>query len=249
MIAAGESNMKRLVLECGGKAPNIVFDDAPNLEGVADAVLGRAFWNQGEVCTASSRLLIQESIKNEFLSILVKKAAALKAGDPLKPETKFGALVSRGHQQKVLSYIEGGLKDRIPVAYQASSPIPDKRGFYVLPVIFDNVSPEQKIAREEIFGPVLSVITFRDEDEAIRIANNTIYGLSAILWTQNMGRAHRLTQGIKAGWIVVNATERPTGELPHAISIGGHKESGIGVEGGIAGLEEYTTSTAVQYFV
>jgi acyl-CoA reductase-like NAD-dependent aldehyde dehydrogenase len=249
VIASGESNMKRLVLECGGKAPNIVFDDAPGLDGVAEAVLGRAFWNQGEVCTASSRLLVQAGVHDEFLAILAKKAAALQPGDPLKPDTRFGALVSRGHQRKVQSYIDGGLRDGIPVAFQARSQAPCDGGYYVPPIIFDHVAPGHRIAQEEIFGPVLSVLTFRDEDEAIRIANDTIYGLSAILWTRSMGRAHRMTQGIKAGWITVNATDKPMGGPAHALSIGGHKESGIGVEGGIAGLEEYTTSTAVQYFV
>jgi acyl-CoA reductase-like NAD-dependent aldehyde dehydrogenase len=247
--AAGESNMKRLVLECGGKAPNIVFEDAPNLEGVADAVLGRAFMNQGEVCTASSRLLVHQSIKPEFMAIVAKKAAAFHPGDPLDPATRFGALVSRGHRDNVQGYIDGALKDGTKIAYQSSSPAPFEGGFYVPPIIFDSVSPEQRIAKEEIFGPVLSVITFKDEEEAIRIANDTIYGLSAILWTQNMGRAHRMSQGIKAGWIVVNATDKPLGGPAHALSIGGHKQSGIGVEGGIAGLEEYTSSTAVQYYV
>ena len=248
LIASGQSNMKRLILECGGKAPNIVFDDSPDLEAVADAVVGRAFWNQGQVCTASSRLLIQDSIKDELLRIVIKKTSALQLGDPLKAETKFGAVVSQGHKQKVLGYIDSGERDA-RMAYRSESPAPYESGFYVPPVIFDHVSPEQKIAQEEIFGPVLSVISFRDEGEAVRIANNTIYGLSAILWTKDLGRAHRVTHGIEAGWIVVNATDKPMGGSGDTMSVGGHKESGIGVEGGIEGLEAYTTRTAVQYFV
>jgi acyl-CoA reductase-like NAD-dependent aldehyde dehydrogenase len=250
LIAAGQSNMKRLILECGGKAPNIVFNDSPNLEAVADAVIARAFGNQGEVCTASSRLLIQESIKDEFLPLVIRRAAALVPGDPLDSETKFGALVSRRHQEKVQAYIQSGFQEGATCVYQSAAPAPHPGGFYVAPVIFDRVSPDQKIAQEEIFGPVLSVISFRDEDEAIRIANRTIYGLSAILWTKNLGRAHRLTQGLKAGWVVVNATEQPKdGSGVGVLAIGGHKESGISAEGGVEGLEEYMSKTAVQFLV
>jgi len=250
LIASGQSNMKRLILECGGKAPNIVFDDCPNLDSVADSVVARAFMNQGEVCTASSRLLIQDSIKDEVLRRVIQKSALLVTGDPLNPETKFGALVSREHQQKVLDYIAGGEKEGARMAYQSNAPAPFSEGFYVPPTIFDRVSPGQKIAQEEIFGPVLSVISFRDEGEAIRIANSTIYGLSAILWTKDLGRAHRATQGIHAGRIVVNATGKPTGGPGvGVVSVGGHKESGIGTEGGIEGLEAYMSTSAVQWFV
>jgi acyl-CoA reductase-like NAD-dependent aldehyde dehydrogenase len=250
LIASGESNMKRLILECGGKSPNIVFNESPNLDAMADAIVARAFRNQGQVCTASSRLLIQDDIKEELLPIVIRKATALNPGDPLNPQTTFGALISVGHQTKVRSYIESGEKDGTRVAYRSDAPPPYKGGFYVPPVIFDNVSPKQKIAQEEIFGPVLSVITFRDEEEAIRIANDTIYGLSAILWTKDMSRAQRVTQGIKAGWITVNATDKPLGGPGVGVlCIGGHGESGIGAEGGIEGLAEYTSKTAVQYFV
>jgi acyl-CoA reductase-like NAD-dependent aldehyde dehydrogenase len=248
MIAAGQSNMKRLILECGGKAPNIVFDDSPDLESIADAVVWRMFWNQGQVCTASSRLLVQDSIKDKLLPILIKRSAALGMGDPLNPQTRFAAVVSQGYKQKVEGYIESGKKDGTKVAYQSEAQAPFEGGFYVPPVIFDEVSPGQKIAQEEIFGPVVSVISFRDEEEAIKIANSTIYGLSAILWTRDMGRAHRLTQRIHAGWIVVNATGKPLGGAD-GITVGGHKQSGIGAEGGVEGLAAYTSSSAVQYFV
>ena len=250
MIAAGQSNMKRLILECGGKAPNIVFDDSPNLDAVAEAVVSRAFWNQGQVCTASSRLLIQENVKDELLPILIKKTSALIPGDPLSPVTTFGALVSHGHKQKVLAYIDSGEKEGANIAYQSNSPPPFESGFYIPPVIFDQVKPEGKLAQEEIFGPVLSVISFRGEAEAIRIANETAYGLSAIIWTKDLGRAHRLTQGISAGWVVVNATDKPVGGPDgDVISVGGHKQSGLGTEGGVEGLENFTSTTAVQFFV
>lgn len=250
LVAAGESNMKRTILECGGKAPNIVFEDCPNLNAVADAIVARAFWNQGEVCTASSRLLVQESIKEELLRRVIQKTSELEIGDPLKPDTRFGALVSQGHRRKVLEYIATGEREGARVVHQSLSPPPFEEGFYISPVIFDQVSPDQKIAQHEIFGPVLVVISFSSEDEAINIANQTLYGLSAIVWTKDLGRAHRVTQRIDAGWVVVNATSKPVGGAGLGVlPIGGHKESGIGVEGGLEGLEAYTIRTAVQLFV
>ena len=250
LIASGKSNMKRLILECGGKSPNIVFEDCPNLDAVADAVVARAFWNQGQVCTASSRLLVQESVRDEVLERVIKRASLLSPGDPLKIETRFGAVVSDGHKEKILSYVRYGEQEGAHVAYRADATIPVEGGFYISPVIFDRVLPDQKIAREEIFGPVLAVLSFRDEREAIALANATIYGLSAILWTRDLGRAYRMSYGIKAGWTVVNATATPSGgPAIGEMAIGGHKESGIGVEGGTEGLIEYTSSTAVQYFV
>jgi acyl-CoA reductase-like NAD-dependent aldehyde dehydrogenase len=250
MIAAGNSNLKKVILECGGKAPNIVFDDSPGLEAVAGAVVTRAFRNQGEVCTASSRLLIQENIKEEFLRIVVSKIAMLQPGDPLRSETTFGALVSQGHKKKILDYVSDALTEGAHLAYEGHAAVPHEGGFYVSPIVFDKVSSMQRIAQEEIFGPVLSVITFRDEAEAIKIANDTIYGLSAILWTKNLGRAHRVSQAINAGWVVVNGTDIPSGGPGVAVlPIGGHKESGVGTEGGMEGLEEYTSKTTVQYFV
>jgi acyl-CoA reductase-like NAD-dependent aldehyde dehydrogenase len=247
LAASGESNMKRLVLECGGKAPNIVFDDSPDLEKVADAVVRRAFYNQGEVCSASSRLLVQESIRESFLPVLIRKTSALSPGDPLRADTSFGALVSDAHRKKVLGYVENAEREGTHRLYESSAKAPVAGGFYVPPVIFDRVAPHQKIAQEEIFGPVLSVISFRDEEEAIRIANSTIYGLSAVAWTRDLGRAHRITHGIHAGWIVVNATGQPLGADP--ITVGGQKQSGLGVEGGVEGIAEYTRKSAVQWFV
>jgi acyl-CoA reductase-like NAD-dependent aldehyde dehydrogenase len=250
LIASGQSNMKRLVLECGGKAPNIVFEDAPNLKLVADGVVAHAFGNQGQVCTAGSRLLVQESVKNELLPLLVERAAALVPADPLKPDTRCGAVLSLDHRQKILDYVRDGERDGAKIVYQGSGRPPFEHGFYVSPTIFDRVLPAHRIAKEEIFGPVLSVISFRDEEEALRIANSTIYGLSAIVWTRDLGRAHRMTQGIRAGWVSVNATGEPSsGPNLGVLSTGGHKQSGIGVEGGIAGLAAYTSETAVQLFV
>jgi acyl-CoA reductase-like NAD-dependent aldehyde dehydrogenase len=250
LIAAGQSNMKRLVLECGGKAPNIVFEDSPDLDAVADAVAVRAFWNQGQVCTASCRLVVQESIKDELVRRIVDKVAKLAPADPLNPSASFGAVVSEAHRQKVLAYVADGEQSGARKLYQSHAAAPISGGFYVPPVIFDQVSMEHRIAKEEIFGPVLSVLSFTDEHQAIAVANDTIYGLSAIVWTTNMGRAHRVSQGIQAGWVTVNATSTPKGGPGVGVlSVGGHKQSGLGAEGGIGGLKEYTSSTAVQFYV
>jgi acyl-CoA reductase-like NAD-dependent aldehyde dehydrogenase len=248
--ASGASNMKRLILECGGKAPNIVFEDCPRLEAVADAVIARAFWNQGQVCTASSRLLVQESIKDEIQDLILKKLSTLLLGDPLKTDTAFGPMVSRGHQRKVLDFIEGAEAQGARQVFRAAPSPPVEGGFFVAPAVFDNVSPAQNIAQKEIFGPVLSVLSFRDEAGAVQIANGTIYGLSAILWSRDLGRAHRVAQDLKTGWVVINATDKPEGGPGEGvISIGGHKESGVGLEGGVEGLEAYVSRTAVQMFM
>jgi len=249
LVAAGQSNMKRLILECGGKAPNLVFEDAPDLNAIADSVLGSAFWNQGQVCTASSRLLVQESIKQQLVDLLIEKTANLTIGDPLQESTRFGALVSRAHRRKVIEYVDGGVKEGARIVYQSEQAAPFADGFYAPPSILDRVSPQQKIAKEEVFGPVLSVISFQDESHAIEIANGTIYGLSAVLWTRDLARVHRLTQAVQAGWIVANTSSQPRGGPGEGVlSIGGHKQSGLGVEGGLEGLAAYTTQTAVQVY-
>lgn len=250
LAASGQSNMKRLILECGGKSPNIVFDDAPDLEQVANAVVAAAFRNQGQVCTASSRLLVHEGIKKELLRNILRSTSKLSLGDPLDPTTTFAAVVSREHAQKILNYVEAGEREGAEAVYRPPFFEPVKGGFYIPPIIFDAVRSNHRLAQEEIFGPVLSVMSFKTEEEAIRLANDTVYGLSAVVWTKDMSRAHRLTQEINAGWIVVNATaDIRGGPGSGVLSIGGHKQSGIGLEGGIAGLEAYTSDTAVQLFV
>jgi acyl-CoA reductase-like NAD-dependent aldehyde dehydrogenase len=250
LAASGNSNLKRTILECGGKAPSIVFDDSPDLEQVADAIVSRSFWNQGQVCTASSRLLVQRSVKEELVGMVRKKVSELHAGDPLDPTTRYGAVVSEAHRHKILGYIDIAEREGATIAYKSEEAPPCKGGFYVSPVVFDDVLPSHRIAQEEVFGPLLSVLTFRDEEEAVAIANGTLYGLSATVWTKSLGRAHRVSQGVKAGWVVVNATAKPAGGPGvGALSIGGHKESGLGAEGGLRGLEEYTIRTAVQLFV
>lgn len=250
MIAAGQSNMKRLMLECGGKSPYIVFDDCPDdLDFIAADVIETAFHNQGEWCSAGSRLLIQESIKEKLLPKIVEQAAQLRPQDPLEPNTTFGALINEAHMKKVLSFIESGKKEGAELIYggqrvNVNRGDADLQGYYIEPTIFDKVDPLQKIAQEEIFGPVLSILTFKDEAEAIKIANNTCYGLAAYAATENLGRAQRLAQGINSGYLaIVGSSTLSDG----AVEIGSeaHRQSGFGCEMGLAGLASYTVSTAV----
>lgn len=249
LISSGSSNMKRPILECGGKAPNIVFNDCPDLSAAAEAIVASAYWNQGQVCVASSRLLVQDDVKGELLAAVIRKTESLLMGDPLDPRTRYGALISAGHRNKVSGYIERATQDGARMAFRSPAPVPIEGGFYVPPTIFDDVTPQQALAQDEIFGPVLAVLTFRDEAEAIAIANGTMYGLSTILWTSDPGRAHRLSQALDFGWIVVNTTGRPQGGPAEGVmSVGGQKQSGLGLEGGVEGLEAYLKSSTVQIF-
>jgi len=248
--ASGRSNMKRLILECGGKAPNIVFEDSPDLDGVAAAIIERAFWNQGQVCTASSRLLVQESIRQPLIDRILTQAKSLTLGDPLDETTRQGALVGRAHCDKVNGYIRRGDREGAVRVYASTARPPFADGCYVPPVIFDQVTPSMAIAQEEIFGPVLSVLSFRDTEEAIRIANGTIYGLSAIAWTKDLPRAQRLSYALQAGSVTIFATSKAAaGAGEGVIAVGGLKQSGMSVEGGIEGLQAYLAQTAVQIYV
>ena len=248
-IVAGQSNMKRLLLECGGKSPYIIFDDCPaDLDMLAADIVATAFHNQSQNCLAGSRLLLQRSIKERLLPKVTEQAALLIPQDPLNPSTTFGAMSHEGHMNKVLAYIDSGEKEgaelicggnRVHVYTGENS-----SGYYIEPTIFDNVSPGQKIAQEEIFGPVLSVLTFNDEQEAITLANNTRYGLGAYIATENIGRAHRLSQEISAGLIqIIGSSVAP--DRYKDIGKEGHRESGFGFEGGLLGLGSYSLCSAI----
>ena len=249
MMAAGESSIKSLLLECGGKSPNIVFDDCPDLDAVADAVTARMYWNQGQVCTAGSRLLVQASVKEKLLERVISRARALKPGDPFDPQTQCGPLISEAQMHKVLGYVDSGVQQGGRLVLGGRRTLVDSGGYFVETTLFDEVRPEMRIGQEEIFGPVLSVMTFKDVEDACRIANATAYGLSATVWTTSVNRAHSMMKWLRAGDIDIKATARPSsGPLIGTLPLEPHKQSGIGVEGGLEGLRSYTILRTVKLF-
>lgn len=227
-IAQATANqMKRLALELGGKSANIVFDDANLDEAVAGSIKA-IYMNQGELCLAGSRLLLQSGIYDRFVEHFINRAASLKVGLPQAEETEMGALVSQEHLLKVRSYIEKGQHEGAHLAAGGTCPTGLERGNFLRPTVLLNVNNDMSVAREEIFGPVVSVIRFEDEAEAVRIANDSPYGLAAGLWTNNLSRAHRVGGALEAGNIWINCYFERDLRVP----FGGMKQSGIGREGG-----------------
>jgi len=232
--AAG--TLKRLSLELGGKSPNIVFADA-DLEAAARGAMTGIFYNKGEVCAAGSRLLLEEKIHDEFMAKLTDKVKAIKVGDPMDKGTRMGPVVSKAQMDTVLSYIEAGKRDGARlVAGGNRASVGNGKGFYVEPTIFDGVNNTMKIAREEIFGPVLSVIPFKSVEDGIAQGNQTNYGLAAAVWTRDVAKALRAARALRAGTVWVNAYNLFDAALP----FGGFKESGFGREMGSVGLDHYT---------
>ncbi len=240
--ASGESNLKRLSLELGGKSPNIIFPDA-NLERAMKAAFWGIYANKGEVCSAGSRLLVHEKIYDEFVSKLADRAGKMKLGNPLDPSTEMGSQINQTQLERILGYIKSGRDEgaRLLCGGERDTEGEKARGFFVKPTIFADVKPQMKIAQEEIFGPVLAAIKFRDVDEAAEIANSTIYGLVSALWTRDIGVAHRLAQRIKAGSVWINAYNCFDSSSP----FGGYKQSGFGREMGAHALESYTQVKSV----
>ncbi|MFC3607600.1 aldehyde dehydrogenase [Stutzerimonas tarimensis] len=236
MIYAGESNMKRVWLEAGGKSPNIVFADAPDLHKAAQAAAAAIAFNQGEVCTAGSRLLVENSIKSSFLPMVVEALKAWKPGHPLDPATNVGALVDTQQLDTVLGYIEAGQAEGARVVLGGKRVLEETGGLFVEPTLFDGVSNAMKIAREEIFGPVLSVIGFDSAEEAVAIANDTPYGLAAALWTADLSRAHRTARALRAGSVWVNQYDGGDMTAP----FGGYKQSGNGRDKSLHAFDKYT---------
>jgi aldehyde dehydrogenase (NAD+) len=233
MTAAAQSNLKRVSLELGGKSPNIVFADADLDAAIEGAYLG-LFFNQGQCCCAGSRLFVQEKVHDELVDKLLKKAKQQKLGDPFDPETTQGPQVSQEQMERILGYVEHGNKEG------AQCLIGGKRfgdkGYYVEPTLFAGVTDEMKIAREEIFGPVMQVMKFKDVDEVIERGNRTIYGLAAAVWTKDITKAHRMANSLRAGTVWVNCYD----VFDAAAPFGGFKQSGIGRELGEYALELYT---------
>ncbi|HBP6163712.1 TPA: aldehyde dehydrogenase [Pseudomonas aeruginosa] len=236
LIYAGESNMKRVWLEAGGKSPNIVFADAPDLQAAAESAAGAIAFNQGEVCTAGSRLLVERSIKDKFLPMVVDALKVWKAGNPLDPETNVGALVDHQQMNTVLSYIDAGHKDGATLVVGGKRTLEDTGGTYVEPTLFDGVTNSMRIAQEEIFGPVLSVITFETVEEAIAIANDSQYGLAAALWTADISKAHLTAKALRTGSVWVNQYDGGDMTAP----FGGFKQSGNGRDKSLHAFNKYT---------
>jgi betaine-aldehyde dehydrogenase len=233
--AAASSNLKRVTLELGGKSPNIFFADAGWEAAVEGAVFG-VFVNQGEVCSAGSRILVEKGIHSKFLDAIVAKARTIKLGDPLDRDTRMGPLVTAAHRDRVMGYIEQGRHEGARLVLGGGKPSGAlERGQYVEPTIFDRVAPDMKIAQDEIFGPVVSVIPFDGEQEAIEIANATPYGLAGAVWTRDIFRAFRVVRKLRAGIVWVNHMQPTYVEAPW----GGMKMSGGGRELGLHGIDNY----------
>ncbi|ALG67389.1 aldehyde dehydrogenase [Beggiatoa leptomitoformis] len=232
---SGQSNLKRVWLECGGKSPNIVFADCPDLDKAAAASAFAIFYNQGEMCSAGSRLLVEASIKEELLAKIQQIGESMFPRNPLDPETKMGAIVDDIQLKSVLGYIEAGKEAGANVFMGGKQVLTETGGYFVEPTIFDSVKQSMKIAQEEIFGPVLSVLTFENAEEAINIANDTIYGLAAGLWTRDINKAHNTAKAIRAGTVWVNCYDE--GDLTSPF--GGYKQSGNGRDKSIHALEKY----------
>jgi gamma-glutamyl-gamma-aminobutyraldehyde dehydrogenase len=231
------SNLKRVVLECGGKSPQVVMADAGDLDVVADDVVTAGYWNMGENCTCGSRLLVDRSIQDELLAKVVERTKDWPIGDPLEPATRIGPMIEPAHHEKVLGYISSGAEQGATLVVGGSAALEDSGGWYVEPTVFSDVTPDMQIAREEIFGPVISVIPFDSTEEAIAIANDTNYGLAASVWTKDIDLALRLSRSVKAGTVSVNCYSE--GDL--GTPFGGFKESGFGGrDKGLHAFDQYT---------
>jgi betaine-aldehyde dehydrogenase len=243
VISAARENVKKVELELGGKNPQVIFADA-DLTAAADAAVFGICFNQGECCNSGSRLIVQRPVVEEFVSKLVELVKQVPVGDPLDDETRIGAIASEAQYTKILDYIEEGQKAGAKLRLGGKS-LPILNGQFIEPTIFDSVSPDMAIAREEIFGPVLSVLAFNTAEEAIAIANDTNYGLSASVWTRDFDTALSASRRIRAGTVWVNTFLEGYPELP----FGGFKESGQGREVGRFAIEEFTELKTIQLHI
>lgn len=234
---SSESNLKRVLLELGGKNPQVVLQDPPDVDYVARQVLNCAFWNMGENCSSGSRLIVHRKLKDKLLAKLIEVSRDWIVGDPLDPATKIGPMIEQSHMKKVLDYIASGKSEGARLALGGKRILEKTGGFFVEATIFDDVRPQMRIAREEIFGPVLSVFTFNTEAEAIALANDTPYGLTASLYTQNTSTAHRVARALRAGTVSVNCFSEGDITTP----FGGFKQSGFfGRDKSIFAHHQYT---------
>jgi acyl-CoA reductase-like NAD-dependent aldehyde dehydrogenase len=237
LVYAGESNMKRVSAETGGKTPNIIFADAPDLDFAIGAVGFSIFWNAGEMCIAGSRLMVERSIYDDVVTRVGELAGSWMPGDPLDPATKAGPIISHEQLDRVTRYIDLGVDQGARLVSGGGRTLADTGGYFVEPTVFADVRNDMAIATDEIFGPVLSIIPFDDEDDALAIANDTRYGLSAAVWTQNLGRAHTMAAKLQAGTVWINFDTSGI-----VAPFGGFKESGFGgKDKSLHALDKYTS--------
>jgi len=243
MSTAGASSLKEVTMELGGKSPLLVFDDA-DLERAADIAMSANFFSSGQVCTNGTRVFVQRSVLERFEALLLERVKRIRVGAPTEAATNFGPLVSAAQLQKVLGYIESGVTEgaRLIAGGKRLTENHYAQGQYVEPTIFTGCHDDMRIVREEIFGPVMSILVFDEEDEAIERANRTAYGLAAGVVTENLSRAHRVIHRLEAGICWINTW----GESPAEMPVGGYKQSGVGRENGITTLEHYTRIKSVQ---
>ncbi|MDC0611683.1 aldehyde dehydrogenase [Vibrio sp.] len=233
---AGESNLKRTFMECGGKSPHIIFSDVKDLDKAVATAAAAICYNQGEVCTAGSRLLVDSSLYSTVIAKLKESVKNWQPGNPLSTDTAMGAIIDEQQMQKILGYIDIGLKEGATLACGGKQILKETGGFYVEPTVFADVTPHMRIAREEIFGPVLSVIPFDSVEEAISIANDSEYGLAAGLWTSDVSKAVRCSRALRAGTVFVNNWDGGDMTMP----FGGYKQSGNGRDKSLHAIEKYT---------
>ena len=233
---SGQSNMKRIQLECGGKSPNIVFADHDNLDMIAEKSAYAIFGNQGEVCSAGSRLIIQKEIEKDFIKKLSELSKTMMPGDPFDPNSFMGAVVDKSQLDKIHNYVSIGKEEGATLVIGGKKTMESTGGYYYEPTIFTEVKNSMKIARDEIFGPVLSSITFNNFEEALQIANDSNYGLAAAVWTKDINVAHKMSKGLRAGTVYVNNYEEG---VDSTIPLGGYKQSGIGRDNSYHALDNY----------
>jgi acyl-CoA reductase-like NAD-dependent aldehyde dehydrogenase len=233
---AGRSNLKRVYNELGGKSAFLVFDDFADIERAAKTVAGSMFFNQGESCNAPSRVLVHENVADEFVRIVAEQASHYTPADPLDPATVMGALVDDTQMKTVLGYIQAGQDEGARLVAGGKRALADTGGYFVEPTVFDGVGNAMKIAREEIFGPVMSIIRFKTEAEAVQLANNSSYGLQASVWSDNINRAHRVARALRAGTVHVNQYDEDDITVP----FGGYKQSGNGRDKSLHAFDKYT---------
>ncbi len=246
IMARASKTLKRVTLELGGKSPNLVFQDA-DFDAAIDGALFGIYYNTGQSCEARSRLFVQESIYDQFVVAFVAKAKQLVIGEPLDKNTHIGAIISEQQVKVIDSYVNSALEDGANVVYGGKQPEGPQfaKGHWYMPTVIINVENHMKVAQEEIFGPVIVIIKFKDEKEVVQLANDTIYGLAASIWTQNFGRAHRIAGQLKAGIVMIN---NPFSAFP-GLPFGGYKQSGFGRELAMESLDLYTETKSVLAYI